>query len=58
MKLYILPFDHRGSFKKIIGVDSELTQKDIKKIKTYKNIIYAAFKKAKINKDDSAILVD
>ena len=58
MKLYILPFDHRGSFKKIVGVDGELTKKDIKKIKNYKNIIYTAFKKAKINKNDSAILVD
>ena len=58
MKLYVLPFDHRGSFKKIVGIDGELTKKDIKKIKNYKNIIYTAFKKAKINKNDSAILVD
>jgi RpiB/LacA/LacB family sugar-phosphate isomerase len=56
--LYILPFDHRGSFKKIIGVQDPLTKKDVQKIKDYKQIIYSAFKKAKLSKEDAGILVD
>jgi myo-inositol catabolism protein IolC len=55
MKLYILPFDHRGSFVKIVG------SSDIMKIKTYKQLIYSAFKKALktgISKTDVGILID
>ncbi len=57
-KLYILPFDHRGSFKRILGVKDPLTVRDIKKIKSYKKMIYTAFKKAKLGKEDAGILVD
>ena len=60
-KLYILPFDHRGSFKKILGVKDPLSKKDVKKIKDYKGIIYSAFKKAlkkRLDKDNAGILVD
>jgi RpiB/LacA/LacB family sugar-phosphate isomerase len=57
-RLYILPFDHRGSFKRILGVKDPLTKKDVRKIKDYKKMIYTAFKKAKINKDYAGILVD
>jgi len=57
-KLYILPFDHRGSFKKIIGVKGPLSKKDVQKIKDYKQIIYSAFRKAKISKESAGILVD
>jgi len=50
MKLYILPFDHRGSFKKIVGVDGELTKKDIKKIKNYKNIFILHLRKQRLTR--------
>jgi myo-inositol catabolism protein IolC len=54
-KLYILPFDHRHSFEKIVG------GKNVKKIREYKQIIYSAFKKAitcGLNKKNVGILVD
>ena len=57
-RLYILPFDHRGSFKKILGVKDPLSSKDVKRIKNYKKMIYSAFKKAKLSKDEAGILVD
>ncbi|MBT3813834.1 RpiB/LacA/LacB family sugar-phosphate isomerase [archaeon] len=57
-KLYILPFDHRGSFKRILGVKDPLAKKDVKKIKDSKKMIYSAFKKAKLSKEDAGILVD
>ncbi len=70
-KLYILPFDHRGSFRKIVGIKDPLTPDDIKKIKSYKQLIFSAYKKAlitntsnksntknKVTKKDTAILVD
>jgi 5-dehydro-2-deoxygluconokinase len=59
-KLYILPFDHRGSFMKLIKASKSPTKKDIQKAKVYKNIIYHAFLKSlqEVPKKHAAILVD
>jgi RpiB/LacA/LacB family sugar-phosphate isomerase len=57
-KLYILPFDHRSGFKKILGVKDPLSRKETQAIKDYKVMIYSAFKKAKLNKKNAGILVD
>ena len=60
-ELYILPFDHRGSFMKIIGASSPPTDEDIAKAREYKKIIYEAFKKSVaggVPKDKAGILVD
>jgi 5-dehydro-2-deoxygluconokinase len=58
--LYILPFDHRGSFMKLINAARPPTKKDIRKVKDFKKIIYAAFIKSikKVPKKHTAILVD
>jgi len=61
--LYILPFDHRGTFAiKVYNVDEEqLTQPQVQEIKSFKKIIYDAFIDAVshgIPKDEAAILVD
>src|SRR5688572_13470941 len=40
-KLYILAFDHRGSFQKaVVGKSSGLTQEDTDKIKDAKSVIF------------------
>lgn len=59
-KLYLLPFDHRKSFMKIIKASPPLTKKDIQKAKAYKKIIYRAFLKSlkEVPKKHAAILVD
>lgn len=61
--LYILAFDHRGTFaKQIYNVEMEqLTPEQTEDIKEFKQIIYDGFKKALNNgvpKKNSAILVD
>ena len=60
--LFILPFDHRSSFLKLLDAVGRLpTDQEIQKIKEFKEIIYEAFKKALsdgIKKDEAAILVD
>ena len=61
--LFILPFDHRGSFQsKLFGVkDREPTPEETKLIASYKKIIYDGFKKALadgVPADKSGILVD
>ncbi|MBR9683840.1 DUF2090 domain-containing protein [Candidatus Woesearchaeota archaeon] len=58
--IYILPFDHRGSFMKIIRAKSPPSKKDVQKAKQYKKIIYQAFKKSLLHipKKQAAILVD
>jgi myo-inositol catabolism protein IolC len=63
MSLYILPFDHRGSFMRMINANKNPTAKDILKAKGYKRIIYDAFLFAlenvkTITKKNSGILVD
>lgn len=62
-QLYILPFDHRGSFVKgMFGIEGrELTPEEIEKVKEFKRIIYDAFQKSVehvVPKDGAALLVD
>jgi len=60
--LYILPFDHRGSFQKnMFGWDGKLTPEQTAEIAAAKRIIYDAFRKAiqtGVAKDKAGILVD
>lgn len=61
--LYILAFDHRGSFmKKMFGIDGrQPTVEETAEIASYKKIIFEGFKKAIANgvpKDQAAILID
>jgi myo-inositol catabolism protein IolC len=60
--LYILPFDHRGSFqKKMFGWDGPLSPEQTAEIAAAKRVIYDAFIAAvhiKVPKDKAGILVD
>jgi len=59
--LFVLPFDHRGSFKKMLFPDApELTDEHKQTITDYKWVIYNSLKiiGAKRGYDDMAILVD
>lgn len=60
--LYILPFDHRGSFqKKLFGWDGTLTEEQTNEIAASKRVIYDAFKdavQAAVPKEKAGILVD
>jgi len=60
--LYILPFDHRGSFqKKMFGWDGTLSAKQTDEIAAAKRVIYDAFKdaiEAGVPKGKAGILVD
>ena len=60
--LYILPFDHRGSFQKnMFGWDGKLTPEQTAEIAGAKRVIYDAFRKAiqtGVPKDKAGILVD
>jgi myo-inositol catabolism protein IolC len=60
--LYILPFDHRGSFqKKMFGWDGELSSQQTAEIAAAKRVIYDGFKAAVhggVPKDKAGILVD
>jgi myo-inositol catabolism protein IolC len=60
--LYILPFDHRGSFqKKMFGWDGALTPEQTAEIAAAKRVIYDAFKSAVregVPKEKAGILVD
>ena len=60
--LYILPFDHRGSFqKKMFGWDGALSPQQTAEIAAAKRVIYDAFKqavRAGVPKDKAGILVD
>jgi myo-inositol catabolism protein IolC len=61
-KLYVLPFDHRGSFIKMFGFsDKTLTEDQTSTLMDYKHVIYESFLAALgmgVSKDDGAILVD
>ena len=60
-KLYVLPFDHRGSFMKMINSSSPPSDEDIQRAREYKKVIYEAFKKSVdrgVPKDSAGILVD
>src|SRR5262249_6706506 len=60
--LYILPFDHRGSFElKMFGWHEPLTSAQTKEIATAKQVIYDGFKaaiNAGVPKEKAGILVD
>jgi 5-dehydro-2-deoxygluconokinase len=60
--LYVLPFDHRGSFQtKMFGWKGTLTAEQTAQIAAAKQVIYDAFKKALsdgVPKDRAGILVD
>jgi myo-inositol catabolism protein IolC len=60
--LYVLPFDHRGSFqKKMFGWDGELSSQQTSEIAAAKRVIYDAFRAAVhagVAKDKAGILVD
>jgi myo-inositol catabolism protein IolC len=60
--LYILPFDHRGSFQeKMFGWDGELSAQQTAEIAAAKRVIYDAFitaVHAGVPKDKAGILVD
>ena len=60
--LYVLPFDHRGSFqKKMFGWDGDLSPQQTAEIAAAKRVIYDAFKlavQAGVPNDKAGILVD
>jgi len=60
--LYVLPFDHRGSFqKKMFGWDGELSSEQTAEIAAAKRVIYDAFTaavSAGVPKERAGILVD
>jgi myo-inositol catabolism protein IolC len=61
--LFIMPFDHRGSFQeKLFGIKGRApTAEETKEISSYKQIIYDGFKKAiaaGVPKNKAGILVD
>ena len=45
-KLYILAFDHRGSFKKMFGAGDDATPEQLERLETAKQIVWAGVKKA------------
>ncbi len=61
-QLYILPFDHRGSFqKKMFGWEGELSPQQTAEIAVAKRVIYDAFRAAVhagVPKEKAGILVD
>lgn len=62
-KLFVMPFDHRGSFQaKMFGIKGrQPTDEETKLIASYKRIVYDGFRKALtmgVPKDKAAILVD
>ncbi len=56
--LYILPFDHRNTFREIVKAKDHSDWKDVQIIKEYKKMIYFAFKQANISRNKAGILVD
>src|SRR5713101_3947529 len=60
--LYVLPFDHRGSFKTgMFGWKGELTPEQTAQIAAAKQVIYEGFQRAVaagVPKEKAAILVD
>lgn len=61
-KLYVLPFDHRGSFIKMFGFsDKDLTSEQVAILEDYKHLVYEGFLSALkmgVAKESVAILVD
>jgi len=61
-RLYMLSFDHRGSFKQgLMGITGKPTQQERQRISTLKTLIYEGFKRAIADgapRDCCAVLVD
>ncbi|MBI4122873.1 MAG: DUF2090 domain-containing protein [Parcubacteria group bacterium] len=61
-ELYILPFDHRGSFLKMLGFSkNELTAEQTQRVCDYKHVIFEAFLlslQMGVLKEKAAVLVD
>ena len=62
-ELFILPFDHRGSFvEEMFGILTRPTEEEKERVKLFKGIIYDGFKlaieKGLVPKESGAILVD
>ena len=61
-RLYMLSFDHRGSFKQgLMGITGKPTQQERQRISTLKTLIYEGFKRAITDgapRDCCAVLVD
>jgi len=59
--LYILAFDHRGSFLKLAGIRGEVTPEAARRVQDAKEVIYEGFRKAVqagAPQDAAGILVD
>lgn len=62
-ELFVLPFDHRGSFlEEMFGIFEKPTREEIDRVKLFKRIIYGGFEIALrdgiVPREDAAILVD
>ena len=61
-KLYILAFDHRGSFEKMFGVSGRApTPEEVARISDAKSLIFEGFRRAVaegVPKDAAGVLVD
>ncbi|MDD3006487.1 MAG: DUF2090 domain-containing protein [Candidatus Pacebacteria bacterium] len=62
-ELFVLPFDHRGSFlEEMFGVLGGATEEDKERVRAFKKIIYEGFKiaieRGAVPKESGAILVD
>ena len=60
-KLYILAFDHRGSFEKMFGISGSPTPEETERIADAKSLIFEGFERAVAEgapKDAAGVLVD
>lgn len=60
-RLFILAFDHRGSFKKMFGVSGDPTDEEYAKLRDAKRIVFEGFQAALdqgVSRDHAGILVD
>src|SRR6476661_3693550 len=57
-KLYILAFDHRGSFKKRFGVEGDPTSEELQRIADSKHLIFEGLETALARGSISGALVD
>ncbi len=61
MPLFVLPFDHRSSFAKLLGFEYPTTRKEAKEIIKMKRVVFDAFLLARKNssqRGNMAILID
>lgn len=58
--LFVLAFDHRGSFKKKFGVGADATAEQMEQLRGAKGLVYAGFSKAAedLDVDGLGVLVD